>query len=133
VKGKKRPHRSDEQLLADFYLSERNCEKKCIKCPAGSIVLFDSRIIHYGQPASHLREEPNFRCVAYICMLPRHLCSREELEKKKNAFHSMQTTHHSPTKIKHFSSNPKFFDNNMRVQSLPRPNVSALGLKLAGF
>ena len=133
AKSKKRPHTSDEQLMTEFYINEKQCEKKCIQCPAGSIVLFDSRIIHYGQPALPRRIQPNFRCVAYICMLPRFLCSRDELEKKRGAFQSMQTTHHSPTKIKHFSSNPKFFDNNMQVQSLPRPNVSALGMKLAGF
>ena len=119
--------------MMEFYIDDKQCERKCIKCPAGSIVLFDSRIIHYGQPALQYRDQPNFRCVAYICMLPRFLCSREELEKKREAFRSMQTTHHNPIKIKHFSSNPKFFDTNMIVQSLPRPNVSALGMKLAGF
>ena len=124
---------SRNQKHMDFYVKEKGCERKCIKCPAGSMVFWDSRTIHFGLPAQKERTKPNFRCVAYICMLPRSLSSNKELEKKKMAFEDMLTTSHWPHKIITFPTSSFYRSGKNEVQKMPRPNVSPLGLKLAGF
>lgn len=68
--------KENKKLKDDWYLlsvkevkfyTQKGCVEKCIKCPAGSMVFWDSRTIHAGKEALQSREKPNFRCVGYIC------------------------------------------------------------------
>jgi ectoine hydroxylase-related dioxygenase (phytanoyl-CoA dioxygenase family) len=123
---------SRKESQMKFYIEEKLCVPKCIKCPAGSLVLWDSRTIHFGLPAQQERIKPNFRCVAYICMLPRNVSNESEIKKKQRAFEEMMTTSHWPNKIITFPT--CFFANAKNpVQKMPRPVLDSLGLKLAGF
>ena len=56
----------------DWYTQTKCCPKVNIKCPAGSIVLWDSRLIHVGCDASRSRCVPNFRCVFVLCICVIH-------------------------------------------------------------
>ena len=124
---------SGRKKQMDFFTGEKKCAEKCIKCPAGSLVLWDSRTIHFGLPAQPKRADPNFRCVAYICMLPRSVSNEKEIEKKKRAFEQMMTTSHWPNKITTFSTGNFLSNPKNPVQPMQRPELNSLGYKLAGF
>ena len=124
---------SGRKKQMDFFKEEKKCVEKCIKCPAGSLVLWDSRTIHFGLPAQPARADLNFRCVVYICMLPRSVSNEKEIEKKKRAFEQMMTTSHWPNKITTFSTGNFLSNPKNPVQPMQRPELNSLGYKLAGF
>ena len=69
----------------NYYMS-KGCKKRLIKCPAGSIVLWDSRTIHCGRECRKERSKPNFRGVSYICMKPEVYQLVQKLKKGKKLF-----------------------------------------------
>ena len=123
---------TSEQI--EWYTKEMGCSLKEIVCPAGSLVLWDSRTIHSGKQPSKERVHPNTRCVVYICMLPRIHADEKELKKKRKAFEEMRMTSHWPNRIKLFPKKPRTYGGKYaEVKSLPPPNLTPLGKKLAGF
>ena len=118
----------------DFYINDKTCLPKRIKCPKGSLVLWDSRTIHCGSEALKTREKPNFRNVAYVCYEPRERCTDKNLIKKQKAFEELRMTSHWPCKVKLFPKNPRTYGGPIyEVSQLPKPQLSELGKKLAGF
>jgi len=123
---------NDEEI--DFYINNKTCLPKRIKCPKGSLVLWDSRTIHCGSEALKTRTSPNFRNVAYVCYEPRERCAEKNLIKKQKAFNEMRMTSHWPCKIKLFPKNPRTYGGPIyEVKQLPTPVLTELGKKLAGF
>lgn len=119
----------------DFYKNKK-CVRRNIKCPAGSMVFWDSRTIHCGQEAMKNRKEPNYRCVSYICMTPRTNATKVALKKKRKALEEMRTTSHNPHKPRLFGKYPRTYGNPLPdVPELPaiKSKLTPLGLKLAGF
>jgi ectoine hydroxylase-related dioxygenase (phytanoyl-CoA dioxygenase family) len=118
----------------EFYVEGKDCLAKRIKCPKGSLVLWDSRTIHCGSEAIRSRKKPNFRNVVYVCYEPRSHCKEKMLEKKRKAFEEMRMTSHWPCKIKLFPKNPRTYGGPIyQVEELPKPVLTDLGKKLAGF
>jgi ectoine hydroxylase-related dioxygenase (phytanoyl-CoA dioxygenase family) len=123
---------NEEEL--EYYIEKKTCLPKRIRCPKGSLVLWDSRTIHCGSEALKTRAAPNFRNVAYVCYEPRERCSEKNLIKKQKAFNEMRMTSHWPCKIKLFPKNPRTYGGPIyEVKQLPRPVLTELGKKLAGF
>lgn len=117
----------------NFY-TKKGCNRYCVKCPAGSMVFWDSRTIHAGMEALKTRIKQNIRLVVYVCQTPRKLASESNLEKKKKAFNDMRMTTHSPHKVKLFPVNVRTYGAELpNVTDLPKPKLSELGRKLAGF
>ena len=117
-----------------FYVEEKNCLPKRIKCPKGSLVLWDSRTIHCGSEALKTRKTPNFRNVAYVCYEPRTRCDEKMLKKKREAFNNMRMTSHWPCKVKLFPKMPRTYGGPIYdINELPKPILSELGMRLAGF
>lgn len=52
------------------FFTDKQCFELKIQCSAGSLVLWDSRVAHYGCEPDKIRQQLNFRCVVYICMVP---------------------------------------------------------------
>lgn len=116
-----------------FYLS-KNCLYKNIKCPKGSLVLWDSRTIHCGVEALRNREKPNLRAIIYLCYMPRELSTQKLLEKKQKAFQELRTTSHWANKPTLFPKNPRTYGNELpTITKINQPNLTDLGKKLAGF
>lgn len=125
-------YKLDETEFEFFILN--NCEEKKIKCPKGSLVLWDSRLIHCGTEPYKYREKPNFRGVVYLCYQPRYLCDEKNLKKKLKAFQEKRLTSHWPCKIKLFPKNPRTYGAPLpKIKELEDPKLNELGLKLAGF
>lgn len=77
------------------YLKEISASKRILTVPAGSLVLWDSRVFHqnqYGEPNS---EE---RMVQYVCYLPRDhpKYTKKVKEKREKYFRELRTTSHWP-------------------------------------
>ncbi len=126
---------NDEEL--QFY-AKLGCHLTHIKCPAGSMVLWDSRTIHSGKQPDKDRFAPNIRCVGYVCMLPRSLANETHLKKKKKAFEGLRTTSHYPVKIKMFPKTPRIYTKEQKAffsQCIPidPPVLTSLGKSLAGY
>lgn len=110
------------------------CSIKHIKCPKGSLVLWDSRTIHCGIEAYRERLHPKLRAVGYVCYMPRNMATEAQLSKKKKAFEELRTMTHHPCKGKLFGKSPRTYGNIIEdVDRVDRPVVTELGLKLAGF
>ncbi len=117
----------------EWYVSQ-GCERKCITCPVGSMVFWDSRTIHCGQEPMRQRAAPNFRCVVYLCYVPRTLATEANLTKKRKAFEEMRMTTHYPQKVKLFSKTPRTYGSKLEtITAIPKPVLNALGMRLAGY
>jgi hypothetical protein len=122
------------EIEKQFYIEENNCLPKRIKCPNGSLVLWDSRTIHCGSEALKTRKVPNFRNIVYVCYEPRTKCTEKNLIKKQKAFEELRMTTHWLCKVKLFPINPRTYGGPIyKVNRLPRPVLNKLGMKLAGF
>lgn len=67
----------DKKMKVEFqkindisYFLKRGCYEHKIICPAGSLVLWDSRTVHFGTQPSNKRTKLNFRSIVYISMSP---------------------------------------------------------------
>jgi ectoine hydroxylase-related dioxygenase (phytanoyl-CoA dioxygenase family) len=117
----------------NFY-KDKGCIEKRISCPAGSMVLWDSRTIHCGSEPLPTRKEPNIRNVSYICMMPRSISTPANINKKINALVNLRTTTHWVCKTKLFPKVPRTYGGPMpNVKSINPPVLTELGRKLAGY
>lgn len=122
---------ADEAL--DWY-HKQGCEFRCVKAPAGSLVLWDSRTVHCALEAVRDRPYDHFRCVSYVCYMPRSLATNKQIVKHRNAFTSRRMTSHWPLKTILCSEKPHTYGADApAITPLPKANVSILGYRLAGF
>ena len=79
------------------------------------------------------RKNPKWRSVVYICYQPRSLATEAMLRKKRKALNDLRTTSHWPAKP-NFSKNPRTYGGELPVVTpIDPPNLSELGIRLAGF
>ena len=117
----------------DVFYKEKFPIKR-IKCPKGSMVLWDSRLIHCGNEAMKGRKNPKHRCVVYLCYQPRKNATEANLRKKRRAFEDMRMTSHWPCDPKLFGKKPRTYGGReFETVRIPAPNVNYLGKKLCGF
>lgn len=117
----------------ELFFQEKCLERK-IKCPKGSLVLWDSRTIHCGVEAYRQRLNKKFRAVVYLCYMPRKLATPASLKKKQKAFNEMRGTSHWAHKPKLFPKKPRTYGGPLPVITpISKPILTELGKKLAGF
>ena len=125
--------KTKKDRVMQFYAS-RGCEEKRIKCPRGSLVLWDSRTVHCGLGALKGRFLPKLRAVVYLCYMPRVHCSDRDMAKKRKYMDDLRMTRHLPHIINVFAKVPKTYGKEIPLLTYPEPPVlSALGKRLAGF
>ena len=59
IEDKEDWYKLKDDLQHKFYVSEKQCQQVSIKCPAGSMVFWDSRTIHMGQEPLKERTKQN--------------------------------------------------------------------------
>lgn len=119
----------DEEL---FF--KENCLERKIKCPKGSLVLWDSRTIHCGVEAYRQRLNKKFRAVVYLCYMPRNKATEASLRKKQKAFNELRGTSHWAHKPKLFAKKPRTYGGPLPIVTpINKPILTELGKKLAGF
>jgi hypothetical protein len=122
---------NDDEIT--FY-KNKGCNLKRISCPAGSMVLWDSRTIHCGAESLKTRHKENFRNVSYICMMPRNTATETNIDKKIKALTNLRTTTHWANRAKLFSKFPRFYNSSIAtVKQINPPVLTELGKKLAGY
>ena len=118
----------------DWYMNTKKCKKVNIKCPAGSMVFWDSRTIHCGAEPIKTRESEKIRCVVYLCYLPRDKATPKLLEKKITAWENLRTTSHWPHKPKLFPKTPRTYGNPLPpIQQIAKPIIPDIGYRLIGY
>lgn len=118
----------------NYYTKRLGCSEKRIKCPAGSMVFWDSRTIHCGVEASKNRPSENLRNVVYVCMTPRIRATTALIKKKQQAFENKRTTNHYPHKPKLFPKIPRTYGGQIpNVKEIEPPVITSLGRKLIGY
>jgi ectoine hydroxylase-related dioxygenase (phytanoyl-CoA dioxygenase family) len=123
-----------DQGMIDYYTKNLGCVQECVKCPAGSMVLWDSRLIHCGREPTKGRVNPAIRCVSYICMTPRPRATESNLKKKRKAFDELRLTSHWPHKPKLFGKYPQLYGKPIPlIRDIPPPTLTSVGRRLAGF
>ena len=108
IKSSKNWFKIDEE-----FLNEIKEKKRVLTVPAGSLVLWDSRVFHqnqYGKPNSE------YRIVQYICYLPRdHPKYTEAIRKKREKyFKERRTTSHWPCPVTVNGLQPRTFGDESK-------------------
>jgi ectoine hydroxylase-related dioxygenase (phytanoyl-CoA dioxygenase family) len=118
----------------EFYITEKKCTRTSIKCPAGSMVFWDSRLIHMGQEPLKERLKPNFRCVAYLCYTPRSRATDEKIKKKIKYFEDLRTTNHYPHNPRPFPVLPRTYGSPIpKIEPITKPIINDFGRRLIGY
>ena len=116
------------------YYKNKGCYQKRIKCPKGSLVLWDSRTIHCGQECLKTRLKPNIRNITYLCYKPRKFSSDKNTQKRIKAFEEKRMTTHTPCNTYLFPKTPRTYGNPIpEICELPNPILNDLGKKLVGY
>ncbi len=116
-----------------WYLN-KNCNYKKIYCPKGSLVLWDSKLIHCGTSPFIERLYPNFRIVSYLCYMPKKLCNDNIINKRIKAFETLRTTTHYVTKFRLFPKTPEsYVDEIPIITEINKPILNDNGYKLIGY
>jgi hypothetical protein len=117
----------------DWYKA-KGCFPVLIQCPAGSMVVWESRTIHCGVQAIEGRKTQNTRCVGYISMMPRSLCTKANLKKREKLFLTLRTTSHWAINPKVNPTSPWTYGKPLTeiVSSIAPPTLSKVGLSLVG-
>jgi len=98
----------------DFYIN-KGCRNIAIKCPRGYGVFWDSRTLHYGNPVQKIASnEFNYRCVVYVCMVPRNFANKKSLDKRLKIFNELRMTSHWPNKPTLFSKFPRTYGKPLK-------------------
>ena len=129
---------SDQQK---WYLDETGCGGvEFINCPRGSMVLWDSRLIHSGSEPLRTRPRPNARVIAYVCFMPRSVLGRVKskrdkvLAKRIKAFEELRMTTHNPAKVKLFGKLPRLYGKAApAIRGSPPPVLDNVGRRLVGY
>ncbi|KAJ3127454.1 hypothetical protein HK098_006336 [Nowakowskiella sp. JEL0407] len=116
-------------LIEDLaYYKNRGCEETYVEAEAGSLILWDSRLVHEG--AIPLRDGiDRFRMVVFVCMMPRDLTDADKLEERIDAFKSLDVTNHAAVSISRIPG--KSIKNQVRIPEIPE--LSEQGRRLVGF
>lgn len=114
------------------YYKER-CDEKRIKCPKGSLVLWDSRTVHSGVGPEKWRKEMNKRCCVYVSYMPKGLASEKMIKKRIKAYEEDRMTSHNAINIKLFPKNPRTYGGELPDVKFKRDELSELGRELVGY
>ncbi len=123
---------NDTELV--WFMQQPGCKEDNVLANAGDLVLWDSRALHCGLEAVPCRQQPNYRTVVYVCMLPRSTATPKAMQKRLDAFKNLRTTTHWPNKAKLFPKTPRTYGGALpQVGKLTAPTISAHGRRLIGF
>lgn len=95
--------------------------------PAGSLLIWDSRLYHENQI-----DETEERYVQYVCMAPKNIKanSLSQQTKRVQYFETRRTTNHHPYPIKVNGLKPRMYDkvdtDTIDYDALPEPDLADL-------
>ncbi len=129
------------QREVDFFINECDAVHVCIRAAVGDLVLWDSRLVHYGRAATRSAKALQ-RTVVYVSMQPKWLMMRTErdLRRKRLAFDQLRaTSHNAAVGVQLFRRYPHAYGQLMIRRNLALrpidapPKLTALGMSLFGI
>ncbi len=131
-------------LLKFFTGTDKSGNPYCLKhitAPRGSLILWDSRTVHWNQNASKDRpyiDSPKVRMVGYLCYVPKARLTNESKALRKEAFDQGVSTGHNPSSIElkytkdHiYQEFTEYLEDMNYIQ--PKINLTPLGESLLGL
>jgi len=112
---------------------KKYCNEIRIKCPKGSLVLWDSRTIHSGIGPEKYRKEMNMRCCVYVSYMPKEAASDKIIAKRIKAYEEDRMTSHNAARIKLFPKNPRTYGGVLPKVNFIKGELNTLGKKLVGY
>ncbi len=115
----------------ETWYQQKGCEIVRVTAPKGSVILWDSRTIHYNCAPKLPREIPRFRYVVYVCMTPRAWTTEDICIEKTKVFEAKRCTNHWPHEVSTFG-----YREDIVAQynvSLSLAKLTPLGRRLAGY
>ena len=109
------------------FISDR-CNMRAIKCPKGSLVVWDSRVVHCGMGVLRDRKNANFRCINYLSYMPRSTATESIIAKRIIGFENIQTSNHYANRATFFPSHINKF-----ITTIDKPILTGLGKRLVGY
>ncbi|GAA6010569.1 hypothetical protein JCM10207_007743 [Rhodosporidiobolus poonsookiae] len=113
-------------------LEAQGCEVIKVCAPAGSLVLWDSRLIHYNCPPT----AEQWRHVIYTCYSPKSWATADTVERKKAAFAEWKRTSHWPHQTVVLDRDGRLPNGDRdpfyRTEPIRKPVVTDTLLRLAG-
>ena len=80
------------------WFKSQGCVMRRVAAKAGSLVLWDSRLVHANaRPVKGRSHRDRWRCVTFVCMTPVAWTTKRDLEKKKEAYRNLEHTSHWPS------------------------------------
>lgn len=119
------------------WFAERGCKPHKVVADVGDLILWDSRIVHYGSEPSENSQQ--IRTIVYAAYTPAKLATPEQLEIKKEIFRNYGSTTHWPhdninrRPTKTFLADGITRDPRDRDEPLQKPEYTDKLLKLAGI
>ena len=116
---------------------QRYCAKQ-ITAPRGSLILWDSRTVHWNQHANPNRPYPKVRMVGFLSYAPKARLTAEGKLRRKEAFENGMSTGHNPSypELKYTKDHtyPEFMQY-LEDPSYTQPTITLtpLGHSLLGF
>ena len=124
----------------NFLLEFAGLKKELIKAKAGSLIIWNSKLIHCGIQPRINRPVPNIRSIVYLSYSPRIKSNNKDIQLKLKAFQNGKTTSHwAHTAITNAGNKPRLYtkeDNDNFNKIIPyskKPILTNLGKRLAGF
>lgn len=119
----------------NFFKSR--CEIKEVTCPAGSLVIWDSRLVHCNKEPDLTRSVPNYRCISYLCYMPKSMSDQETINKRVVAFGDMRTSNHYANRATFFPKLPREWVPRYTLEDIitpiPNPEIDDLARSLIGI
>jgi hypothetical protein len=99
-----------EEADKAWYLAQEGVRETRVHAPAGSLVLWESRLPHHAMPPLEPAARSQIdRYVIYTCMVPRAWALPGALEKRIAAFEAGRATSHWPQDSKLFGLKPRVY------------------------
>jgi ectoine hydroxylase-related dioxygenase (phytanoyl-CoA dioxygenase family) len=116
---------------------DRGCKQVQPVAPPGSLILWDSRTVHWA--ARPNKNAEHCRMAVYLCYVPRSKATKKSLEKRKTAFEKRRMTSHWPAQPKLFPEKPRTYGNDEVLKkftdrpTLTKEQETPQILKLVGY
>lgn len=112
-------YKMNAQWEYDFFMKQKNCPLRAIKCNAGDAVFWNSRTMHCGIAGSKSQEVP--RNKVYVAMQKKSIVPMKTILKRRKIFDDLRMTTHRPDKAKMFGKLPQTYGK--KLQNFRAPPV----------
>ena len=114
----------------EFYMNKK-CERYNIKMRAGSLVLWDSRLVHCNMRCLENRSKQNFRLVMYVCQTPIKNATQDIIDMRIRGFENLFMTSHCAHRPFLFQKNNRYI--KFKIDEMKPPVLTSLGKSLVGY